>query len=102
MNTFPFFNFFEFKNKETGKAIEKAISQNEGILSEKMGEYLFYSHVKRKADLFLKARDILNQFRETNKLCLSDLMGVIHLALSDIDSEAKKAGDKYMELHKKK
>ena len=101
MNTFPFFNFFEFKNVETIKAITKVISENEGILPEKMGDYLFYAHVKKKAGLLIKAKAMINQFNHEHQLCLSDSIGIMHLALNDIEAESRKVGDQYVELHNK-
>ena len=97
-----FFNFFEFKNEETAKAIAQIISQNEGILPEKIDRYLHLLEAKKKGKLMLEMKYLLKKFRGEYKLCLSDLMGLTQLAMNDIDTEARKLGEKYASMVKKK
>ena len=93
----PLFPFFSFKNKETEKEILKIISQNEGILPERLKEYINFIHSKKNADLFIEAKLFINSFwKRNNHLSLSEVVGLFDIALMDIKLDVFKKGNEFV------
>ena len=101
MSDSSLFSFFSFKNKETEKEILKVISQNEGVLFEKLENYLNYVHSKKNAELFLEAKTFINAFWRKNKhLCLSEVVGLFDNAMMDIKLEVFREGENFVKIMK--
>ena len=91
------FPFFSFKNKETEREILKVISQNEGILPERLKEYISFVHSKKNADLFIEDKLFINSFwKRNNHLSLSEVVGLFDIALMDIKLDVFKKGDDFV------
>ena len=96
------FPFLFLKNKETEIEIAKAISQGEGVEIEKIKEHLKYAYAKKNANLFLEAKNSIKAFwKEHSHLTLSDIKGLIALAMDDITADMIKKGDSFVELAKR-
>lgn len=97
-NNPPLFNYFQLKNIETAKEIERVISQYEGVLPDKVEKYLADAHSMVKGLLFYRAKDAIKQFWLDNRhLTLSDVKGLIDLAMDDIQRDFLGKADKLTE-----
>jgi len=95
------FPFFKFKNKETEVEIKRLISQYEGVLPEKVENYLSACHSIRMADLVVETKDYLKEFwKQHNKeLSLTDFIGLINFTLLDIQMDMFKRGDNFIKMY---
>lgn len=93
--------YFKFKNKETETAIINILNTHEGILEKDLNEYLANCHMKVKVDLLIEAEDLITKFMHKNAhLSLSDLKGVLDLAMAGIIHASCKKGDSVISLIK--
>lgn len=93
-------SFFEFKNKETEKAIISIVSQNEGVEIDKVNKYLSLAHAKKKAKLLVEIQNKLKEMlRSYPHLTLSDFKGLVDMGLTHIHLDRIKLGEKYVDIH---
>ena len=91
------FPFFSFKNKETEKEILKIISQNEGVLPEKLPQYLGLLHSKKNAEMFIDARDFIETFwKKHNHLSISEVVGLFDMDFLDAKLDTIKLGNDFV------
>ena len=94
-------SFFLFKNKETEIEFRKLISQYEGVLPDKIDNYLAVCHSRKKAELVVEAKNYLKAFWSAHKeLTLADFVGLINLTLLDIQLDMFKIGDNFIKMYK--
>jgi len=92
-------SFFLFKNKETEIELRRMISQYEGILPEKVDNYLAVCHSRKRAELVFEAKNYLKAFWTAHKeLTLADFVGLINLTLLDIQLDMFKIGDNFIKI----
>ena len=91
--------FFLFKNKETETELIRLISQYEGVLPEKVDNYLAVCHSRKKAELVVETKNYLKAFWNSYKeLTLADFVGLINLTLLDIQLDMFKIGDNFVKI----
>ena len=98
----PLSSFLVFKNKETEPELIRLIGQYEGVLPEQMVKYINAAHAKASGELLFQARQSIKRlWREHPNLSLSEIKGVVELAMYCITDEVIKKGDAFMESMKK-
>lgn len=91
--TFP---LFQFKNKETHKALRQVITQYEGVLPEAINTYLEVSHHRQNGQLLIKTKNHLLDLwwkPEFKSLSVSEFKGLIEFALLRMELEILKKSD---------
>lgn len=81
-------NFFRFKNEKTSEEILKAISINEGVLEDKMEDYLNLAHHKATGQQYVDIRNkVVDIWLQNKQLSITEFCGLIDSILIDMRVE---------------